>query len=164
MPWCIFKHTRFICRFATIWLNYLHKILLHCDMYRGFELRTQSLFIPVTFSVRIEQYMGPHFFFPQPRNGKHVAVLMKVSDPSTSHSAIHRPNTGRQSQPEKLKVLQKKYSKVDPGFRRKLRSGGICSTSPPFQCAATPSGLLTAKHTHSERQSNTAQHNIHPQK
>ena len=57
-----------------------------------------------------------HFllFFPQPRNGKHVAVLLKVSDPSTSHFAVHRPNTGRQSRPEKLKVLQKKYSKVDP--------------------------------------------------
>ena len=71
------------------------------------------MYITVAISVRIEQY-GSSFFSPQPRNGKHVAVLLKVSDPSTSHFAVHRPNTGRQSRPEKLKVLQKKYSKVDP--------------------------------------------------
>ena len=29
---------------------------------------------------------------------------------------------------------------------RRQRSGGIYSTSPPYQCAATPSGLLTAQH------------------
>ena len=50
----------------------------------------------------------------QPRNDKHVAVLLKVSDPSTSQFAVHRPNTGRQLRSEKLKLLQKKYSKVEP--------------------------------------------------
>ena len=42
-----------------------------------------------------------------------MAVLLKVADPSSSLFAVHRPNTGRQSQSEKLKVLQKKYSKVE---------------------------------------------------
>ena len=41
-----------------------------------------------------------------------MAVLLKVADPSSSLFAVYRPNTGRQSQSEKLKVLQKKYSKV----------------------------------------------------
>ena len=42
-----------------------------------------------------------------------MAVLLKVADPSSSLFAVHRPNTGRQAHSEKLKVLQKKYTKVE---------------------------------------------------
>lgn len=43
-----------------------------------------------------------------------MAVLLKVAEPSSSLFAVHRPNTGRQARSEKLKLLQKKYSKVEP--------------------------------------------------
>ena len=48
------------------------------------------------------------------RNDKHVAVLLKVSDSSANLFSVHRPNTGRQARTEKLKLLQRKYSKVTP--------------------------------------------------
>jgi hypothetical protein len=83
----------------------LHKILVE-----------RGLSFPDAISLlNTEVFPGEGFYISKkPRNGEHVAVLLKVSDPSTSHLDVHRPNTGRQSRPEKLKVLQKKYSKVDP--------------------------------------------------
>ena len=48
------------------------------------------------------------------RNDKQVAVLLKVSEPSSNLFMVYRPNTGLQLRAEKLKTLLKKYSKVEP--------------------------------------------------
>ncbi len=38
----------------------------------------------------------------------------QVSEPSSSHVLVYRPNTGLQSRSEKLKDLLRKYSQVEP--------------------------------------------------
>ena len=51
-----------------------------------------------------------------------MAELLKVSEPSSNLFSVYRPNTGRQAKPEKLSILQKKYTKVGSGGRG--REGG----------------------------------------
>jgi len=48
-----------------------------------------------------------------------VAELLKVSEPSSNLFSVYRPNTGRQAKPEKLSILQKKYTKVEPAEAEK---------------------------------------------
>ena len=51
-------------------------------------------------------------FFPQARNDKHVAIMLKLSKEGSTSYIVHRPNTGVQPRPEKLKVLLRSYEKV----------------------------------------------------
>lgn len=55
----------------------------------------------------------------QVRNEKQVAILVKVSEPSSKHFLVFRPNTGLQAKTEKLSDLTKKYIKVGEGWREK---------------------------------------------
>ena len=43
---------------------------------------------------------------------KHTAILIKALDSSGKNYQVYRPNTGRQSKPEKLSALLKRYMKV----------------------------------------------------
>lgn len=49
----------------------------------------------------------------QARNGKLVAVMLKVSKEGSDLFLVHRPNTGLQSRTESIKQVLKKYSKVN---------------------------------------------------
>ena len=53
-----------------------------------------------------------------------MAELLKVSEPSSNLFSVYRPNTGRQAKPEKLSLLQKKYTKVGSGGREGERKWG----------------------------------------
>ena len=48
----------------------------------------------------------------QIRNGKRVAVMLKVSKEGSNLFLVHRPNTGLQARAESIKHLLKKYYKV----------------------------------------------------
>eukprot|EP00731_Ephydatia_muelleri_P023466 Em0015g1049a len=47
------------------------------------------------------------------RNEKQVAILVKISEPSSKYFLVYRPNTGLQAKTEKLSDLTKKYIKAD---------------------------------------------------